>query len=221
MAKITPKTILKQNKKPKNKITEKNLEQKASSSNVSDAIKNIFNKSGVIEDIKPIDLSYKVVGRIRTAQTNSDDWGTLIKAIYECEDNEILFVKCSDNMKAVWGEMASTAALKNNLKATVIYGASRDTNEIKQLGYKVFSTKTRPNAGYPSYEGTIGEDVIINDRIIKTGDLLVADVDGVVIVPQDDVDVVLKELNNIKKSESKYLKKLVDNNINLDDILGI
>ena len=126
MAKITPKSILKQNRKEK-KITEKNLEQKASSDNVSDAMKNIFNISGVIEGIKPIDNSFKVVGRIRTAQTDSNDWGTLIKAIYECKEDEILFVKCSDDKKAVWGEMASTAALKNKLKATVIFGASRDT----------------------------------------------------------------------------------------------
>ena len=210
MAKITPKSILKQNRKEK-KITEKNLEQKASSDNVSDAMKNIFNISGVIESIKPIDNSFKVVGRIRTAQTDSNDWGTLIKAIYEC----------SDDKKAVWGEMASTAALKNKLKATVIFGASRDTNEIKDLGYKVFSKTTRSNAGLPSYEGTIGEDIIIDDRIIKTGDLLIGDSDGVVIVSQDDVDTILKEVNNIKKFEDKCIKKLVDEDLNLDDILGI
>ncbi|WP_303235873.1 RraA family protein [Methanosphaera cuniculi] len=220
MAKITPKSILKQNRKEK-KITEKNLEQKASSDNVSDAMKNIFNISGVIEGIKPIDNSFKVVGRIRTAQTDSNDWGTLIKAIYECKEDEILFVKCSDDKKAVWGEMASTAALKNKLKATVIFGASRDTNEIKDLGYKVFSKTTRSNAGLPSYEGTIGEDIIIDDRIIKTGDLLIGDSDGVVIVSQDDVDAILKEVNNIKKFEDKCIKKLVDEDLNLDDILGI
>ncbi|WP_304124155.1 RraA family protein [Methanosphaera cuniculi] len=220
MAKITPKSILKQNKK-ETKITEKNLEQKASSDNVSDAMKNIFNINGVIEGIKPIDDTFKVVGRIRTAQTDSNDWGTLIKAIYECKEDEILFVKCSDDKKAVWGEMASTAALKNNLKATVIFGASRDTNEIKDLGYKVFSKTTRSNAGFPSYEGMIGEDIIVDDRIIKTGDLLIGDSDGVVIVSQDDVDVILKEVNNIKKFEDKCLKKLVDEDLNLDDILGI
>ena len=220
MAKITPRSILKQNKK-ETKITEKNLEQKASSDNVSDAMKNVFNINGVIEGIKPIDDSFKVVGRIRTAQTDSNDWGTLIKAIYECKEDEILFVKCSDDKKAVWGEMASTAALKNKLKATVIFGASRDTNEIKDLGYKVFSKTTRSNAGSPSYEGMIGEDIIVNDRIIKTGDLLIGDSDGVVIVSQDDVDVILKEVNNIKKFEDKCLKKLVDEDLNLDDILGI
>lgn len=220
MAKITPKSILKQNKK-ETKITEKNLEQKASSDNVSDAMKNIFNINGVIEGIKPIDDTFKVVGRIRTAQTDSNDWGTLIKAIYECKEDEILFVKCSDDKKAVWGEMASTAALKNNLKATVIFGASRDTNEIKDLGYKVFSKITRSNAGFPSYEGMIGEDIIVDDRIIKTGDLLIGDSDGVVIVSQDDVDVILKEVNNIKKFEDKCLKKLFDEDLNLDDILGI
>lgn len=220
MAKITPRSILKQNKK-ETKITEKNLEQKASSDNVSDAMKNVFNINGIIEGIKPIDDSFKVVGRIRTAQTDSNDWGTLIKAIYECKEDEILFVKCSDDKKAVWGEMASTAALKNKLKATVIFGASRDTNEIKDLGYKVFSKTTRSNAGFPSYEGKIGEDIIVNDRIIKTGDLLIGDSDGVVIVSQDDVDVILKEVNNIKKFEDKCLKKLVDEDLNLDDILGI
>ena len=92
---------------------------------------------------------------------------------------------------------------------------------IQDLGYKVFSKTTRSNAGLPSYEGTIGEDIIIDDRIIKTGDLLIGDSDGVVIVSQDDVDTILKEVNNIKKFEDKCIKKLVDEDLNLDDILGI
>ena len=66
--KITPKNILHGNKKKQEKITLENLLEVASSDNVSDAMKNLYGKDGLINGIKPIDPSYKVVGKIKTAR---------------------------------------------------------------------------------------------------------------------------------------------------------
>jgi regulator of RNase E activity RraA len=219
---ITPKNILHHNlSKPKDEITLDNLLEKSSTDNVSDALKNLTGKKGVINHVKPIDPDYKVVGYINTCYTNSDDWGTTIKAIYQTEKDEILFVKCSDSENAVWGEMASQAAKKHGLKATVIYGASRDTPDIKALNYPVFSKEIRCNAGLPKNEGNISEHLIIDDRVVSPGDLLVADYDGVVIIPNKLVDDVLKEVNNIKQFESKCISDLLKNDKPLDEILNI
>ena len=222
MAKITPKNLLKHNLngKEEKKITLDNLAEMSSTDNVSDAMKNLYKTNGVVEGIKPISSSYKIVGRIRTAITDSGDWGTLIKAIYACNEDEILFVKCSDDTKAVWGEMASTAAKLHGLKGTIICGASRDTNEVIELDYPVFSKITRSNAGFALNEGAIGSDLFINDKIIKTGDVVFADCDGVVVIPQDKVDEVLAEVNNIKKFEDDCFAKIKKGQ-QLDEILNL
>ncbi len=219
--KITPKNILHQNRKKEEKITLENILEKASTDNVSDAMKNLYGVSGVIEDVKPIDPKYKVVGKIRTVITNSNDWGTGIKAIYESEKDEILFFKCSDDSKAIWGEMASKAAKEYGIKATVIYGASRDTAEIIELGYKVFSQDIKSNAGKPLNEGIIDTEIRLNNTSIHSGDILIGDIDGVVIIPQDKIDDVLEEVNNIKKFENECIKRLLKDHENLDSILKI
>ena len=68
--KITPKNILNHGKN-KNKITLDNLLDKATTDNVSDAMKKVCGKNGVIRNVKPVDGKSKIVGKIRTAQTNS------------------------------------------------------------------------------------------------------------------------------------------------------
>ena len=217
--KITPKNILNHGKN-KNKITLDNLLEKATTDNISDAMKKVCGKNGVIKGIKPIDKSFKVVGKIRTAQTNSSDWGTGIKAIYECEENEILFIDCSDDETAIWGELASLAAQKNKVQATVINGASRDTEGIIELKYPVFSKATMPNAGYALNNGSINERLTIDGNVIVNGDYLAGDCEGVVVIPKERLEEVLEEVNNIKKFETKLMKEMSEDK-HMDTILGI
>ncbi|OED30594.1 RraA family protein [Methanosphaera sp. WGK6] len=219
--KITPKNILHFNKKQPQKINLENILEKASTDTISDAMKNLYGTNNILTDVKPIKSSFKIVGKIRTAETNSKDWGTCIKAIYDSQPHEILLIKCSDLDYAVWGEMASKAAQTHGLKATVIYGTTRDTEDIIKLDYPVFSKDIKSRAGFPSNKGTINERLIIENIPIITGDILVGDRDGVVIIPQEKLEEVLEEVTNIKKFESECLKRIEENNENLDSILKI
>ena len=79
---------------------------------ISDAYKGISHRSGTIKSIKPIN-NLKVWGSIFTAETTSDDWGTSALAIDAAGYGDILFFKVDNDEKAIWGELASTAA-KNN-----------------------------------------------------------------------------------------------------------
>ena len=221
MAKITPKSILNFNKtdESKKEITLDNLLEKSSTDNVSDAMKNLYKTTGVIENIKSISDNCEFIGPVVTCETNSDDWGTGIKAIYEAKEGDVLFIKCSDSDVAVWGELASTAAQNQGLKATIIYGASRDTEGIVELGYPVYSLEIRPNAGFAYTKGSINKDVVIDDMIISPGDILMGDRDGVVLIKKDDVDEVLEEVNNIKKFENNCIKEM--KNKGLNEILNL
>lgn len=217
--KITPKNILRNNKKTR--ITLDNILDKASSDNISDAMKNVCGKNGVVYGIKPLDKDKKVIGRIKTAYTNSSDWGTCIKAIYSCDEDEILFIECSDCDHAVWGELASKAAKKQGLKATVIYGASRDTNEVLELDYPLFSKEYKSNAGYPMNNGVIGQRLSVDNNVIVNGDYLMGDCDGVVIIPKEHLDEVLEEVYNVITFEASASEELLNTDKNLDDILDI
>jgi regulator of RNase E activity RraA len=184
MTKITPKTILNFNKADDedkvseiNRVTVENILDTVSSDNVSDAMKNLYGKHGLVKDVKPLNPKHKVAGFIKTVETNSNDWGTGIKGIYACKENEILLIKCSDNDYAIWGGIASSAAKEHGLQATVIVGSSRDTEDILELDYPVFSQKIQSRAGLPLNNGNLEETLLVDDLVIKTGDFIVGDVD--------------------------------------------
>lgn len=225
--KITPKSVLNFNKSPVDEkdetvpeVTLENILEKVSSDNVSDALKNLYSYSGLLKGVKPINSKHKIAGFVRTAETSSNDWGTGIKAIYTCEKDEILLIKCSDNDYAIWGGIATCAAKEFGLQATVIIGSSRDTEDILDLDFPIFSQSIQSRAGLPLNNGTLEGTLLVGDLVIKTGDFLIGDIDGVVVVPQDKLDEVLEELNRIKNFESTVVKKLVDDHQRMDDIIG-
>ena len=225
--KITPQSILHFNKSSEVdddvescEITLDNIAEKVSSDNVSDALKNLYSSYGLLKDVKPINSKHKIAGFVRTAETNSNDWGTGIKAIYTCKENEILLIKCSDNDYAIWGGIATCAAKEYGLQATVIVGSTRDTEDILELDFPIFSQKVQSRAGLPLNNGTLEGTLFIDDLVIKTGDFVVGDVDGVVVIPQEKLDEVLIELNRIKKFELSAIEKLVNEKQHMDDIVG-
>lgn len=226
--KITPNTVLHFNKKTEKDetseseiITLDNLIEKVSSDNVSDAMKNLYGTYGLIRGVKPVNGKHKVSGFIKTVETGSNDWGTCISGIYECEPGEVLVIKCSNEDYAVWGGLASSAAMKHGIAATVVIGATRDTNDILDLDFPVFSSSRMSRAGLPSNNGIIGEDLLIDEFIVKTGDFAVCDADGVVIIPQEKIEEVLIEVSNIKKFEEDIVGQLFEEDKHLDDILGL
>lgn len=153
--KITPNNILHFNKKSKveedrdcDGITLDNILERASSDNVSDALKNLYGKSGLLKYVKPLSNDFKVAGFIRTAETNSNDWGTGVKAIYSCDEDEILLIKCSNNDYAIWGGLASLAALTHGLKATVIIGSSGIPRIFLNWGILYFLRKFNPGQDF-------------------------------------------------------------------------
>ena len=192
-----------------------------SSDIVSDALKNLYGFSGLLRGVKPVSGGVSVHGFVRTAVTGSDDWGTCIKAIYECEPGEILLVQCSDENFAVWGELASRAALNHGLAATVIVGSTRDTRAVIELGYPLFSSSVKSCAGKASNNGKISCDLFIGDMVVCTGDFIICDDDGVVVVSKDNFDEVLSEAESIKNFENECVHRMMDDDENLDDILGI
>lgn len=227
--KITPNNILHFNNKGNVdedidvplKLSADNLLDFASSDNVSDALKSLYGFSGLVSGVKSVCDDFAVCGFIRTVETSSFDWGTGIKAIYECNPGEILFIKCSDEDYAIWGELASQSALCHGVAATIIVGASRDTVGIRKLEYPVFSSRICSCAGFASNEGVMDSDLFVGNLVVKSGDFVVADVDGVVVIPQDKLDDVLLEVSKILDFENELFDKVVNDNKRLDNLLDL
>ena len=192
------------------------LRSRITTSQLSDAMGNITGQNGVLVGVKAVKSSFRIMGKATTVKTSGNDWGTVIKGIYESKEGNILVISCDQDEPAVWGELASTTAQKRGLTGTVIYGASRDIVGIKKLDYPVFSRNIIPNAGKPLAKGVVNIPVICGQIIVNPGDFIMGDECGVICVPKEITEEVLEESYKILNNEDHIMRQLDDGKSFLD-----
>lgn len=109
-----------------------------------------------------------------------------------------------DEKATLWGGVMTATALNLGVRAAVIDGGIRDTHQIKAKNFPVFYKYRIPN-------GSLGRCLIthyqlpikIGDVVVKPGDVLVGDIDGVVCVPRDLAFEVLVRAEEILGNEKK------------------
>lgn len=195
------------------------LLENISACQISDAYNAISKRSGNIQSIKPIN-NQKVWGRIYTAETDCDDWGTSALAIDGAEEGDILFFKVNGEDKAIWGELASSCARDNGIKATVIYGSARDLDALLYMNYPVFASNFCPNAGSPLGLGSLNEPIVVEDMKINPGDFFFGDESGIVVVPQKLFGQVMAQSLLVKIKESGIIKD-ISSGKTLAEIVGL
>lgn len=138
--------------------------------------------------IKPLNDGAKVCGPAVTVQTMPRDNLLLHKAIYEAAAGDVLIVNCSGFYEAgYWGDIMGTAAQVVGLNGLVIDGCVRDGAELDEMGFPVFCRGLCIHGTTKFGKGGINRPIMIGDVRIHSGDIVVGDRDGVVIVPQDRV----------------------------------
>lgn len=186
---------------------------------VSDAYNSVSRRPGTLNSIKPVN-NQKVFGKIFTAETASDDWGTSAIAIDEADEGDILFFKVSGNDKAIWGELASTCARDNGIKATVLYGSARDLDALLYMDYPVFACDFCPNAGSALGLGTLNQPIDVEGEIINPGDFFIGDENGVVVIPKELFTKTMVAALAVKVKEAKIIDDIASG-MTLAEIVGL
>ncbi|WP_296877500.1 RraA family protein [uncultured Methanobrevibacter sp.] len=195
------------------------LLENISACQISDAYKGISHRSGTIKSIKPIN-NLKVWGSIYTAETTSDDWGTSALAIDGAGEGDVLFFKVDNEDKAIWGELASTSAKNNGIKATVIYGSVRDLDALLYMDYPIFASNFVPNAGMALGLGTLNQPIEVEGNEINPGDFFFGDESGIIVIPKDLFNKVMVSALEVKLTESLIVDKLASG-MTLAQITGL
>lgn len=190
-----------------------------SSCQISDAFNQIAHRSGVLYNLKSIN-NLKTWGKITTSKTNSDDWGTITLAIDEANNGDVLLVQTSDMDAAIWGELASTCAKNNGVKATLVYGCVRDLDALLCMDYPIFACGFRPNAGNTLGLGEINVDLELESMKISPGDFLFGDETGVVIIPKQFFKKVMLKTLEVKIKE-KNITDMLNSGKSLSQIVGL
>lgn len=195
------------------------LLENISACQLSDAYNGISHRSGTIKSIKPIN-NQKVWGSVYTAETSCDDWGTSAMAIDDASSGDVLFFKVDSDEKAIWGELASTCAKENGIKATVVYGSVRDLDALLVMDYPVFASNFVPNAGLALGLGQLNQPIDVEGNKINPGDFLFGDENGIVIIPKELFSKVMNSALAVKLKES-YIVNMLGAGITLAEITAL
>ncbi len=187
---------------------------KTSAANVSDAM----HRKGWVPGPMPIQPGLKCVGPALTVWTYPGDWHKPVSAIDEAEAGTVLVVDAGGVGPAIWGEEASRSCVRKGIAGTVIHGASRDTAEIRELGFACFSTLQCPAAGDPRGVGSIGVPLHIGETDIRTGDWVIAGDDGVIVVPKERVVEIANRALDVVERESREKAEMDEKGMTLGQV---
>jgi 3-hexulose-6-phosphate synthase/6-phospho-3-hexuloisomerase len=175
-----------------------------STPNISDAM----HKQGAIQGIRPITTGFHMVGRAYTVRTIDGDWAKPIEAIDKAEKEWVLVVDVNQGKTAVWGELATWSAKLKGLAGVVIDGAVRDYDDLLKIKFPIFSRYIVPNAGEPKGFGEIGAEIQCGSQTVHTGDWIIGDDSGVVVVPQEIAQEIANRALDVKEQENRIREEI-------------
>lgn len=179
---------------------------------VSDAVELVTGKNGTMRYDMKLMAGTNLVGRAVTAlarpATPEQSTATLAtkhsgEMIDEAKPGEVGVIVMEGTLDiAAMGNLMATAALERGMAGMVLDGAIRDMWDIRRMGLTVYARSKSPRTTVGHY-ATVARNVPVECAgvTVRPGDIIVADEDGVVVVPSERAEDVLKQAQAIDDRE--------------------
>jgi 4-hydroxy-4-methyl-2-oxoglutarate aldolase len=178
---------------------------------VSDALDELgFWQNSMRPDIRPLAPGSFAVGRAFTILChelyhipNEDDPHKIeFEAIESAQRGDIIVAQCFSTLGAFWGELLTTRSQVMGLAGAVVDGYTRDTTAIISYGFPTFVRGIDPYNSIKRIDvAATGVPIVCGGVEVKTGDLVIADNDGVTVVPIELAEKALTIAERRRKSE--------------------
>jgi len=192
-------------------------EERLFTSVVSDILDNLrLVNRAMTSNIRPIHPDHIVVGRARTMlfmdvyEVTEDPYKVEIEAIDTLQVGDVVVQTTNGSQRIVsWGNLMTTAAIARGARGAIVDGYVRDARQIIAQGFPVFAAGFRPlDSKGRGYMVDYDCPVECGGVLVHTGDLVFADFDGVVVVPQRAEKDVLAQAFEKAAQEKMFLKEL-------------
>lgn len=171
--------------------------------------------------LKPLDPTSRIAGRAVTVDLEPGDNWFIHVALLETQPGDILVVDAKGYTQAgPWGDVLTLAAQQRGLAGLVIDGAVRDSQEIIESGFPVFTRGVCIRKTTKVQRGRVNIPVTVGGVLVRPGDILVGDADGLVrVAPEDAADAVASSARRAEK-ENRMREEILAGASTLD-LLGL
>jgi regulator of RNase E activity RraA len=171
--------------------------------NVCDAM----DRFGALDyQIQALDRKSRMCGAALTVRTRPGDNLAIYQALEVARPGDVMVISVYDHtVCSVVGDLVVNIAKRRGLAGIVTDGLVRDADGIREIGLPVFARGTSPSSPFKDGPGEINAPISCGGVAIHPGDLIVGDGDGVVVVPQRDLEVVAERLKAVIRKEEQML----------------
>jgi 4-hydroxy-4-methyl-2-oxoglutarate aldolase len=165
---------------------------------ISDAVGALYTMApGMGPLYEPID---RLVGRALTVKAPPGDSLTVHGAITQCQPGDVLVIDWRGHVDSCSGGSGMLIGpIRQGLAGVVVDGAWRDIPDLQALNFPVFGRGTCPVSRAKSQLGEINVPVSCGGVVVHPGDLIVADAEGIVVVPRTETESVLSAVRERSK----------------------
>ena len=159
--------------------------------------------------ISPVAAGMHFVGQARTIASVAGDNAAMHTIINMLHPGEVLVIDAENfDNRAVWGGILNSRAMLQKINGVVVDGAVRDIAELRDMPLPVFASATSPAGPHKGWGGSIDDVISCGGVSVTPGDIILADDDGVTVVPLARAETVLAEAQKKVQFEADVLEKL-------------
>ncbi|WP_128376201.1 4-carboxy-4-hydroxy-2-oxoadipate aldolase/oxaloacetate decarboxylase [Streptomyces cavernae] len=136
--------------------------------------------------LRPIQQDVRIAGTAVTVLSWPGDNLMIHAAVEQCSPGDILVVTTtSPSTDGMFGELFATALQRRGVRGLVINAGIRDTAELRGMGFPAWAAAVSAQGTVKATAGSVNVPIVVGGEIVRPGDVVLADDDGVMVVPRE------------------------------------
>ena len=177
------------------------------------SVATIYEAAGKLGGMEPhihsIVPGLRMIGPAFTVKCVVGDARAVAQAVDQATPGDVLVIDAGGtDLTTPWGSMSAAAAKLRGLAGCVTNGGVRDFDELVDIGFPVFAAGIGIRGNVKLHPGWIGIPVSIGGVIVRPGDIVVGDADGVVVVPVEGAEQMCSKSAQQHAKEDDIMQRI-------------